>query len=82
MHSHGMPTEAGTAGEDRTFPRARETGHVVASKWIVAVRRPVRWTEEAPSVAWIGAEARPGIPVAAEIKAWPLRVAVVEAEAA
>jgi len=54
----------------------------VASKWIVAVRRPVRWTEEAPSVAWIGAEARPGIPVAAEIKAWPLRVAVVEAEAA
>ena len=82
MRSRGMPIAAGTAGEGRTPPRARQTGPAVASKWIVAVLRPVRWTEEAPSAAWIGAGVRPGIPVAEEIKACPLRVAVVEAEAA
>jgi hypothetical protein len=54
----------------------------VASKWIVAVLRPVRWTEEAPSAARIGAGARPGIPVTAEIKACPLHEEAVAAEAA
>ena len=82
MHSHGMPIAAGTAGEDRTSPRARRTGPAVASKWIVAVLRPVRWIEEAPSAARIGAGARPGIPVTAEIKACPLREAAVAVEAA
>ena len=73
VHSHGIPTGAGTAGEDRMRPWARQTGPGVASKWIVEVLRRVRWTEEAPSAAWIGAGARPGKPVTAEIKACPLR---------
>ena len=82
MHSHGMPIAAGTAGEDRTSPRALRTDPAVASKWIVVVVRPVRWIEEAPSAAWIGAGVRPGIPVTAGIKACPLREAAVAAEAA
>ena len=82
MHNHGMPIAAGTAGEDRTSPRARETGPEVASKWIVVVVRPVRWIEEAPSAAWIGAGARPGKPVTAGIKACPLREAAGAVEAA
>ena len=83
MHSHGMPIAAGTAGEDRTSPRALRTDPAVASKWIVAVLQPVRWTEEeAPSAAWTGVGARPGITAAAEIKACPLRVAAVGVEAA
>jgi len=82
MHSHGTPIEAGTEGEDRISPRAQETGPAVASKWIAAVLRPVRWTEEAPSAARIGAGARQGIPAAAEIKACRLREAAVGVEAA
>ena len=82
MHSHGMPTGAVRSRENRTSPRARQTGPAVASKWIVAVVRPGRWTEEAPSAARIGAGARPGIPVTAEIKACPLRAAAGVVEAA
>jgi len=82
MHSHGMPIAAGTAGEDRTSPRALRTDPAVASKWIVVVVRRVRWIEEAPSAAWIGAGVRPGIPVTAGIKACPLREAAEAAEAA
>ena len=83
MHSHGIPTAAGTVGEDRMPPWARQTGPAVASKWIVAVLRQDRWIEEeAPSAAWIGAGARPGKPVAAGIKACPLREDAVAAEAA
>ena len=81
MHSHGMPIAAGTAGEDRTSPRALRTDPAVASKWIVVVVRPVRWIEEAPSAAWIGAGARRGIPVTAEIRACPLREAAEAVEA-
>jgi hypothetical protein len=82
VHSHGIPTAAGTAEEDKMPPWARQTGPEAASKWTVAVLRPVRWTEEAPSAAWTGVGARPGKPVAAEIKACPLPVAAVAAEAA
>jgi hypothetical protein len=82
QHSHGIPTGAGTAGVDKMPPWARQTGPGVASKWIVVVLRRVRRTEEAPSAAWTGAGARPGKPVAEEIKACPLRVAAVVAEAA
>ena len=82
MHSHGMPTGAVLSRGDKMPPWERQTGPEVASKWIAAVLRPVRWTEEAPSAAWIGAGVRPGIPVAEEIKACPLRGAAVEAEAA
>jgi hypothetical protein len=82
MHSHGMPTGAVRSREDRTSPRARETDPAAASKWIVAVLRPGRWTEEAPSAARIGAGARPGIPVTVEIKACPLRAAAGVVEAA
>jgi len=72
MHSHGMRTGAIRSREDRTSPRTRQTGPAVASKWIVGVVRPVRRTEVAPSAARIGAGARPGKPVTAGIKAWPL----------
>jgi hypothetical protein len=80
--SHGTPTGAGTAGVDKMPPWARQTGPAAASKWIVEALRRVRWTEEAPSAARIGAGARPGITAAAEIKACPLRVAAVGVEAA
>jgi hypothetical protein len=61
-------------------PWACQTGPGVASKWIVAALRRDRWIEEeAPSAAWIGAGARPGRPVAAEIKACPLREEAVAA---
>lgn len=81
MRSHGMPTGAVRSRVDRISPRERQTGPEVASKWIVAVARSVRRTEEAPSAAWIGAGARPGIPVTAGIKAChlPEEAAVVEA---
>ena len=82
MHSHGMPIEAVLSRGDKMPPWARQTGPEVASKWIVAVLRPVRWTEEAPSAVRIGAGARPGKPVIAGIKACPLREAAVAAEAA
>jgi hypothetical protein len=82
MRSHGMPTGAVRSREDKMPPGARQTGPAVASKWIVAVLRRVRWTEEAPSAAWIGAGVRPGKPVTAEIKACHLREAAVAAEAA
>ncbi len=75
--SHGTPTGAGTAGVDKMPPWARQPGPAAASKWIVEALRRVRWTEEAPSAAWIGVGARPGKPVAAGIKACPLRVAAV-----
>ena len=77
MRSHGMPIGAVRSREDRIPPWARQTGPAVASKWIVAVLRPVRWTEAAPSAVWIGAGARPGKPVTAGIKACPLRAAAV-----
>jgi hypothetical protein len=82
MRSHGMPTGAVRSRVDKMPPWARQTGPAVASKWIVAVLRPVRWTEEAPSAARIGAGARPGKPVIGGIKACPLREAAVAAEAA
>jgi len=82
QHSQGIPTGAETAGVDRMPPWARQTVPGVASKWIVAVLRRVRWTEEAPSAAWTGVGARPGKPVTAEIKACPLREAVAAVEAA
>ena len=82
QHSHGIPTGAGTVGEGRMPPWARQTVPGAASKWIVVVLRPVRWTEEVPSAAWIGAEARPDKPVTEEIKACPLPAAAVAAEAA
>ena len=78
----GFLPRPGRRGKTGLPPRARQTDPAVASKWIVVVLRQVRWTEEAPSAARIGAGARPGIPVTAEIKACPLRVAAVAAEAA
>jgi hypothetical protein len=82
MPPRARQTGPGTAGVDKMPPWARQTGPGVASKWIVVVLRRVRRTEEAPSAAWTGAGARPGKPVAEEIKACPLRVAAVVAEAA
>ena len=81
MRSHGMPIGAVRSREDKMPPWARQTGPAVASKWIVAVLRPVRWTEAAPSAAWIGAGAQPGKPVTAGIKACPLREAAEAVEA-
>jgi hypothetical protein len=81
MRSHGMPTGAGTVGVDKMPPWARETGPEAASKWIVAVLRQVRWTEEAPSAVMIEG-ARQEISAAAGIKACPLREEAVAVEAA
>ena len=82
MHSHGIPTGAVRSRVDKMPRWARQTGPEVASKWIAAVLRPVRWTEGARSAVWIGAGVRPGKPVTEEIKACPLRAAAAVVEAA
>jgi len=73
-------------GEIRSATARQAAGKTLGAAGIqgrltAAVLRPVRWIEEAPSAAWIGAGARRGIPVTAEIRACPLREAAEAVEA-